>query len=260
MAASSVPVFSGVVLRVGSRGGAVRAVQRRLNRLGCGPVDEDGVYGPQTADAVRLFQARAVDARGVPLAQDGIAGALTWAALFGSAALPPRRAPNALLREALKVASAQVGKREVPPGSNRGPEVDAYLRAVGLDPAKGHFPWCAAFVFWCFREAAKALGKPNPAPRTPGALDSWDRALEAGAKCVSANAAHLDESRVLPGQVFVLATGGGFGHTGFVSGSQDGLLATIEGNANESGGREGIGVFARRRNLRSINVGFIQYA
>jgi hypothetical protein len=59
MPTTPVPVFSGALLRVASRGDPVRAVQRRLNRLGCGPIDEDGVYGPQTADSVRLFQARA---------------------------------------------------------------------------------------------------------------------------------------------------------------------------------------------------------
>jgi hypothetical protein len=115
-------------------------------------------------------------------------------------------------------------------------------------------------VFWCFREAAKALAKGNPAARTAGALRSWERARDAGLACITASEAHLDESRVLPGHVFVLATGGGFGHTGIVTGFEDGLLATIEGNSNESGGREGIGVFARRRSLRSINVGFIEYS
>jgi peptidoglycan hydrolase-like protein with peptidoglycan-binding domain len=42
----------------------VRAIQRRLNALGCGPVREDGAFGPQTATAVRLFQARFTDSDG----------------------------------------------------------------------------------------------------------------------------------------------------------------------------------------------------
>jgi hypothetical protein len=36
---------------------------------------------------------------------------------------------------------------------------------------------------------------------------------------------------------------------------------TIEGNTNEGGGREGIGVFRRnRRKVRGINKGFIDYS
>ncbi len=44
--------FPGRVLRVGDADAAVLVVQRRLNRVGCGPIDEDGVFGPQTAVAL----------------------------------------------------------------------------------------------------------------------------------------------------------------------------------------------------------------
>jgi hypothetical protein len=80
-----------------------------------------------------------------------------------------------LLAEALKVAVSQIGVMEQPPGSNRGPEVDRYLTAVGLDPTRGSFPWCAAFVFSCFDEAARALGRTNPVIRTAGVLDTGTR-------------------------------------------------------------------------------------
>ena len=63
---------------------------------------------------------------------------------------------------------------EQPPGSNRGPKVDQYLTAVGLNPAGGSFAWCAAFVYWCFRKASEELGVPNPAVKTAGALDVWN--------------------------------------------------------------------------------------
>ena len=38
-------------------------------------------------------------------------------------------------------------------------------------------------------------------------------------------------------------------------------MQTIEGNTNEAGGREGIGVFRRSgRRIRDVNVGFLDYS
>jgi hypothetical protein len=55
--------------------------------------------------------------------------------------------------------------------------------------------------------------------------------------------------------------GGGAGHTGLVVGIQSGKLVTIEGNTNDGGSREGVGVFQRTgRTIGSINKGFIEYA
>jgi hypothetical protein len=35
---------------------------------------------------------------------------------------------------------------------------------------------------------------------------------------------------------------------------------TIEGNTNELGGREGVGVFARTRPVRQATLGFVEFA
>lgn len=63
-------------LKLGSRGADVRAIQARLRKLGY-DVDVDGIYGRQTATAVKAFQQRTA------LARDGVVGANTGAALFG---------------------------------------------------------------------------------------------------------------------------------------------------------------------------------
>ena len=57
------------------RGPRVREVQQALTRRGFLPGDADGVYGPQTQDAVRLLQS----AHG--LVPDGEVGDSTWRAL-----------------------------------------------------------------------------------------------------------------------------------------------------------------------------------
>lgn len=57
------------------RGDDVRELQRRLNRLGFDAGYDDGIYGPETAAAVREFQLNA------GLADDGIAGPQTVGAL-----------------------------------------------------------------------------------------------------------------------------------------------------------------------------------
>ncbi|MBZ5523056.1 MAG: CHAP domain-containing protein, partial [Acidobacteriia bacterium] len=61
--------------------------------------------------------------------------------------------------------------------------------------------------------------------------------------------------------IFVLSTGGGHGHSGLVEKVDAGILTTIEGNTNDNGSREGIGVFRRvGRRLSSINVGYVLYS
>lgn len=255
--------FPGRVVKVGDADESVLAVQRRLNQVGCGPIDEDGVFGPQTAAAVSLFQARFTDLDGQPLRVDGLIGAITWAALFGRAPVPATPGGAApLLAEALKVAASQIGVMEQPLGSNRGAEVDRYLTTVGLDPTKGSFPWCAAFVFSCFDEAARALGRTNPVVRTAGVLDHWNQAGAHGIERITAAKAHMHEGLVKPGLIFIIDTGdpGGAGHTGLVERVDQGKLVTIEGNTNDGGAREGVGVFRRTgRRVRDINVGFIDY-
>lgn len=240
----------------------VTGLQRRLGERGCPVPRIDGIFGARTQAAVRLFQARFPDYAGAPLVVDGKVGPLTWAALFGGDSVPTvTAAPDALLGGALAVAIREIGAREEPPGSNRGPRVDQYLRAVGLDPARGSFPWCAAFAYWCFGRAADELGRPNPVIRTAGVLDHWRKAGEAGIKRLPAAAAIDDPGRVHPGMLFVLDTGGGTGHTGFVERVEGGRLVTVEGNTNDDGTREGVGVFRRAgRKIASINRGYIDYA
>ena len=267
--------YPGVVVRVNHPDPVVvMLLQRRLHQLGCWsaidargrmvPPPIDGDFGPGTLAAVKLFQARTFDSDGKALAVDGVVGRSTWAALFSHAPEPatqPRPAPIGLLAKVIEIATEEerLHVREAPLGSNRGPRVDQYLRAVGLDPTKGSYPWCASFIVWCFETAARGLGLTSPVPRTAGVHDMWLKAGRAGFRRLSYDVATGDPSQVQPGHVFFIDTGGGHGHVGLVTGRTGGDFQTIEGNTNELGGREGIGVFARSRPVRQATLGFVEF-
>jgi hypothetical protein len=259
----SPPPYPGHYLTLGSKDGAsIRVVQERLNHVGCGPIDENGIFNKQTKAAVQFFQARSVDSQGQTLKVDGVVGPLTWAALFGSHGLPQSigEAVSPLVKHTLVVAATQVGVMEQPLGSNRGPQVDEYIKSLGLDPNNDSYPWCAAFVYWTFQQAATTLGVPNPAIRTAGVLKHWNEAGRAGVTRLLPDEIEGDFALLRSGLVFVIGTGGGKGHMGIVEDFRDDRLITIEGNTNLPGDREGVGVFRRTsRKFSDINKGFISY-
>lgn len=153
---------------------------------------------------------------------------------------------NTLATKALSIAASNVGVSEKPKGSNSGPEVDIYLRSVGL---KSGYSWCMAFVYWCVNTASKELDVANPLVKTGGVLRQWNetncRKCPARSKAVKA------------GDIFIMEFGHGMGHTGFVEKVVGGMIHTIEGNTNDDGSREGYEV-ARRQRLVSSVKGFIQ--
>lgn len=236
----------------------VKAIQKQLNAKGCGLIDVDGVFGNQTFAAVKTFQARNADQNGNPLVIDGKIGALTWAILFGENSVTTNStATQTLLKNTVEIAISQIGVRENPLYSNRGKEVDEYIRAVGLDP-KGGYSWCAAFVYWCFQKAADKIAKTNPVFKTAGVLKHWNNTEY---KRISGDDATANPKLIKPGHIFIMDFGSGTGHTGIVESVTGGFLTTIEGNTNDDGSREGYGVFRRTsRKVNSINKGFIDYA
>lgn len=124
--------------------------------------------------------------------------------------------------------------RETPPGSNRGLEVDYWIKEAKLDP-KGAFPWCAAFVGQVGRQA---LGARWPCPRTASVPVLWAWADKGG---------YLETSAAI-GDLYLVwhPELNGFHHVGIVT-SLGAELGTIEGNTSGAGIREGWGVFARSR-------------
>jgi hypothetical protein len=240
----------------------VRALQAALAARGCGPVGKEGLFDATTVLAVKRFQSRFSDQLGNPLAVDGIVGPITWAALFGAGGAPAITlgAPS-LASDALEFAAAEIGVMEDPPHSNRGQRVDQYARAVGLNPADG-LPWCVAFVYWCFQQAADRAITTNPLPKTAGVLKHWNAALKLPRVQITRGPDALETpALVQPGFLFAMDFGGGVGHIGFVADFINGHLVTIEGNTGPDGSREGVGVFRRtKRRISTINLGFINYS
>jgi hypothetical protein len=249
--------YPGRIVKLGEGDAAiVSAIKERLNKaLGSAEDSElhldssNPSFGPKTAQAVKLFQARNVDSEGRPLKQDGEVGSITWAALFGEESVPVRKkTSDKLLAKVLEVASQEEAKeiREKPRNSNRGAEVEAYLRSVGV-PAGN--PWCCAFTYWCFGEAAKDQGVSNPMVKTGGCLFHWNNAAKKGAKRISRKEAADNPGLIQPGMIFIMDHGGGFGHTGLIEKVAGGFITTIEGNTDASKTREGGGVYRLTRKI-----------
>lgn len=236
----------------------VKAIQNQLNLKGCGPIEVNGNYAINTFRAVKLFQSRHLDRNGNPLIIDGRIGAITWSVLFATDSITNAAvAETPLLKKVLKVANTQIGVVENPPHTNRGQEVDLYLKAVGLNPSTGNYPWCAAFVYWCFDKASKELGITNPLIKTAGVIDHWNRTK---AVKIPVDIANANPNKIKPGAIFIMDFGKGLGHTGLVESIHNGYITTIEGNTNNDNSREGYGVFKlRNRKINTIKRGFIQY-
>ncbi len=143
------------------------------------------------------------------------------------------------LAYALKHADAKVREHG---GANRGPEVEAWLKRMGVAPGNA---WCAAFAWCCVDDACKDLGRPNPLPRRAGVLNMWRETPSI-----------LRTFKIAPGAIFIMDHGKGKGHTGFVTDVGTDSCKTIEGNTSVQGSRDGDGVYIRARSFDELK-GFI---
>ena len=152
-----------------------------------------------------------------------------------------------LTTAAIQIASTQVGEKEKPLGSNWGHPVQDYIERAGIDSPCA---WCMCFQYWCFDEAAKQIGIPNPLTKTGSVSHAWQVAYPI----------HKVLANPQVGDIFIMEFEAGGGHTGIVESiDPDGTLHTIEGNTDLNGSPEGIGVFRRTRHFSPPIVGFLRY-
>ena len=141
-------------------------------------------------------------------------------------------------REAVAaVYSSQVGVREQG-GNNRGPAVEGYLGCAGFGPG---YAWCAAFVSWCFLEAGEAVTPTAWAPAWFPPAQTIYRQGRGERQWLKADLFGLYYQRL-----------GRIGHVGFIDTVQGDTMITVEGNTSGDGGREGDGVYRRRRSVRCV--------
>ncbi len=256
--------FPGRIIKKGEPNSSlVKRIQNELSNRGYGPF-ASGIYDAKMAAQVARFQSQNFDQSGQPLAIDGEIGPFTWGALF-RVALQVAGKTSDLLRVTLDAAIAEIGQTEVPPGSNRGPRINQYLDSVGIPPEWGQAsqrPWCAAFVFWCFKTGSNLIGAENPAFRNAGVLNCWRHYRQnRSAVTFTKDEALANPARIVPGTVFVHNYGSGQGHTGFVEEVLgDGRFVSVEGNVAKQGepGREGVCV-ARVNRRRLTDEKLIGY-
>ena len=169
---------------------------------------------------------------------------------------------------ALQTAQSQLGQSEQPIGSNSGPMVSEYLKAVGLPPG---YAWCQAFAYWCYAVASKKVNKPNPVIKTASVHECWGHSSNGhGITKLLKEDALKHPELIKPGDQFILFFGGNAGHTGLVEKiswfdeahhDKGAVIHTIEGNSNNNGSREGYEVVRHQRYINDKTLqGFIQYS
>lgn len=149
----------------------------------------------------------------------------------------------------VEVACREIGTEEAD-GTNCGPRVNEYKAATWL-PADKPWPWCAAFVCWCVREAMREAGvketRTFKRPQTAGAWDieNWSRQQDGSTQT---RKPHGGDIRA--GDIVIFT----FSHIGIALGGPDaeGWVETVEGNTDAAGSREGGGVFRKRRRMSQI--------
>ncbi len=128
---------------------------------------------------------------------------------------------------------SQIGVREVG-GSNRGVSVELYLQSVGLEPS---LPWCAAFVSWCYQNTE------IDAPQS-----GWVPSYALKSKRIY-HRGKFEKKTPQKGDVFMIwyRSLNRPAHIGFIDQWEKRWVITVEGNTNDTGAREGDGVYRKRR-------------
>lgn len=145
---------------------------------------------------------------------------------------PPTAPPANSVTHLTAIAKKYVGFRE---GSNND---NPFAGRAGF---ANHQAWCASFVCAVFKEAGLFSLITTPSP----GVDQ----LAVGFK----QAKRWSEYPAL-GAVVCYGKPSDLNHTGIVIAYDADTITTVEGNTNDNGGREGTGVFLKKRLRRSTNV------
>lgn len=210
-------------------------------------VEDDGYIGQETRAAIAKELGLDDDStksiqRAVGVEDDGSIGPITLNALIvalGINSKPIEEYPLvtiALKEEALKI-------RET--SKNQGPGIKKYWLSTWYpDGYENREPWCAAFVCWCVQQTGKFSELSRP--KTPAAFgfETWADDHPNLSKMIK------KPKGIAKGDIVVFT----FSHIAIAASDSDsaGNFATVEGNTNPAGAREGNGVFKKIRNVGSV--------
>ncbi len=193
----------------------IREIQAALAGAGYLPGPIDGVWGRQTAAAVRAFQKD----RG--LAVDGVVGPQTLAALQALSAgvrpAAPARPPLVWLAEAKRL----LGTREKPAAGNN-PTIINWAKGLGQSfYTSDDIPWCGLFVAHCIGSTLPQEALPS----NPLGARRWERFGHPIAPTLGAVMVFWRKSPA-----------SGLGHVGFYAGQDDarGTYCILGGNQSDS--------------------------
>ena len=150
-------------------------------------------------------------------------------------------------RAIIETARLYVGIKEQ--GHNKGKIIEEFQKAVD-GRAMGE-PYCLGFVQYVVNEVCRQFGLTNPLYQTEHCQTLFNGTLQ-NYKTTSANCGHI----------FIMKShNSNSGHAGFCVNAGNTYFATIEGNTNPDGSREGDGVYEKIRHMggtKTMNIrGFI---
>ena len=149
------------------------------------------------------------------------------------------------------IAAKELGVEEVN-GSNCGPRVDVYKAACPALPADESWPWCSAFCCWVVRQAMQKCGIVETATfRRPTTAAAWGWIGWSISQDQTTHTRRLPGEDIQSGDILVYT----FSHVGIATAApSNGRVATIEGNTDAAGSREGGGVFAKCRRIDQVRA------
>jgi len=143
----------------------------------------------------------------------------------------------------LDIASAELGTTEYPPGSNK---VKYNTWYYGREVSGSSYPWCMAFVQWCFHQAGVDL------PIKTASCGALMRAAKKAGCWVA--------SGFQPGDVVIYDFPGGAAtdHCGIIESADKSTVTAIEGNTSEKGSQSNGGMVCRKKRPLSQVVGVVR--
>ena len=146
-------------------------------------------------------------------------------------------------KDVLTAALSQLGTKESPANSNR---VKYNTWYYGKEVSGSAYPWCMAFVQWCYQRA----GAPLPFKTAScGALLRWYR--EHRPECI------VKEPRAGDIVIFDFPGGAATDHTGIFERARGDTVTTIDGNTGTTNDANG-GAVMRRTRSKSLVAAYIR--